>query len=218
MNNGISKARDADSGETGITLGVLTAVEGNAALSQRALAHDLGIALGLANAYLKRCAKKGWIKIKQVPPNRYAYYLTPTGFAEKSRLTAKYLSSSLTFFRRARSQCGKALEECRRNGWRRVALAGDGEIAEIAILCSGESGVEIVGVVHANGRSVAGVPVLPDLRSIGQVDAVVVTDVTSPQAVYDEMVAEIAPERVLAPKLLNISRSKSGDAGMGGDE
>ena len=45
-----------------ITLGVLKAVEGNDSVTQRSLAKELGIALGLANAYLKRCAKKGLIK------------------------------------------------------------------------------------------------------------------------------------------------------------
>ena len=68
------------------------------------MAGDLGIALGLANAYLKRCVKKGLIKVSQVPANRYAYYLTPKGFAEKSRLTAEYLSVSFNLFRDTRAQ------------------------------------------------------------------------------------------------------------------
>ncbi len=61
--------------ESEITLGVLTAIEQDSAVTQRSLARDLGIALGLANAYLKRCAKKGLVKISQAPANRYAYYL-----------------------------------------------------------------------------------------------------------------------------------------------
>ena len=62
-----------------ITLGLLNMVHDNSATSQRSMAGDLGIALGLANAYLKRCVKKGLIKVSQVPANRYAYYLTPKG-------------------------------------------------------------------------------------------------------------------------------------------
>ena len=73
-------------------LGLLELVERDGAQSQRKLASDLGIALGLVNAYLKRCVKKGLLKIGQAPPRRYAYYLTPHGFAEKSRLTVEYLS------------------------------------------------------------------------------------------------------------------------------
>ena len=102
--------------ETEITLGVLDAVEQNAQVTQRTVASELGIALGLANSYLKRCVRKGLIKVKQIPPNRYLYYLTPKGFAEKSRLTAEYLGSSFTFFRRARAQIEEAMAQCRDRG------------------------------------------------------------------------------------------------------
>ena len=49
-------------------------------MTQRSMANELGIALGMANAYIKRCIRKGFIKVRQIPSNRYAYYLTPTGF------------------------------------------------------------------------------------------------------------------------------------------
>lgn len=86
-----------------IMLGVLDAVEQDRVQSQRHLASELGIALGLANAYLKRCIGKGLVKVRQAPARRYAYYLTPQGFAEKSRLTVEYLSSSFGFFAKRRS-------------------------------------------------------------------------------------------------------------------
>src|ERR1700731_403802 len=106
--------------EADITLGMLTAVEGNSVLTQRSLAKELGIALGLANAYLRRCVSKGLIKVTHIPANRYAYYLTPHGFAEKSRLTAQYLALSFDFFRVARTQCRDILTACRQQGWQRI--------------------------------------------------------------------------------------------------
>ena len=81
-----------------ITLNLLGLVEENSVITQRFIATKLGVALGLTNTYLKRCTKKGLIKIQQIPSNRYAYYLTPRGFAEKSRLTAEYLKQSFDFF------------------------------------------------------------------------------------------------------------------------
>lgn len=86
--------READNG---IILGLLKSVEQDGGRSQRRLAAELGIALGLVNAYLKRCVSKGLVKVQNVPARRYAYYLTPKGFAEKSRLTVNYLTSSLIF-------------------------------------------------------------------------------------------------------------------------
>src|SRR3990170_1377431 len=72
-----------------IVLDLLTSVEHDGERSQRHIAAELGIALGLVNAYLKRCVKKGLVKVSQAPARRYAYYLTPQGFAEKSRLTVE---------------------------------------------------------------------------------------------------------------------------------
>ncbi len=189
-----------------ITLGVLTSVEGNSTLSQRALARQLGIALGLANAYLKRCAKKGFIKIKQIPPNRYAYYLTPKGFSEKSRLTVEYLSYSLSFFRQARTQCAERFAECARRGWRRVALVGAGELAEIAALCAREAPVKLAGVIAPAGDRVAGLRVVFDIAELGGVDAVLITDVSAPQKTYDEVASAFPAERILTPRILNIAR------------
>ena len=62
LNSSLSETSDS-----GIVLKLLSAVENNSSLTQRSLAKELGIALGLANAYVKRCTKKGFIKIQQVP-------------------------------------------------------------------------------------------------------------------------------------------------------
>src|SRR5262249_4767079 len=162
-----------------ILLGLLESVERNGGQSQRRLASELGIALGLVNAYLKRCIKKGLVKVSEVPPRRYAYYLTPQGFAEKSRLTIEYLTSSFSFFRQARADCASTLATALENGWSRIALAGISDLAEIAMICAVESGIAIVAVVDANDSvaSFMGTPVARAFDAIAdQVDAVVVTD------------------------------------------
>jgi DNA-binding MarR family transcriptional regulator len=205
-------------GNPKIVLDLLTSIESDSAVTQRKLAGDLGIALGLANAYLRRCVRKGLVKVSQVPLNRYAYYLTPQGFAEKSRLTAEYLATSFDFFRRARRDCSELLWQCAARGWRRVALYGAGELAEIAALSAGDSGVEIICVVDAGavGKRCAGLPIVADLSAAQRqdpehaVDAIVVTDTRSPQVSFEQLrtlvLAEgFAPERVVAPRLLGIS-------------
>ena len=101
-----------ETGDPQIVLGLLNSIERDSTITQRRLAGDLGIALGLANSYLRRCVRKGLIKMSQVPLNRYSYYLTPQGFAEKSRLTAEYLAVSFNFFRRARNDCAELFEQC----------------------------------------------------------------------------------------------------------
>src|SRR5262249_61799827 len=95
--------------------------------------------------------KKGLLKIGQAPARRYAYYLTPHGFAEKSRLTVEYLSSSFSFFRRAREDCSLVLKAARARGWNRIALIGVSDLAEIATICALEQGITIVAVVCCQG-------------------------------------------------------------------
>jgi DNA-binding MarR family transcriptional regulator len=205
-----------ETGDPEIVLGLLTSIERNSAITQRKLAGDLGIALGLANSYLRRCVRKGLIKIGQVPLNRYAYYLTPQGFAEKSRLTAEYLSVSFNFFRRARSDCAELLQECAARGWTRVALCGAGDLAEVAVLSAGESEIEVVCVIdpaRAGGRCVS-VPIVGDLTAAqqqGAFDGVILTDTQAPQRRFDELIANgpaygLSAVCVVAPNLLGISR------------
>ena len=196
--------------ETKITLGLLNAVGRDSALTQRSMASELGIALGLANAYLKRCVRKGLIKVTQVPANRYAYYLTPKGFAEKSRLTTEFLSISFNFFRNARSECADAFTMCATNGWRRVALAGVSDLAEIATLCAIDLPVTLIGIIDSghDAESFAGLKVVRRIEDFGAgaVDAVAVTNFSSPQAVFDRLIEVFPAQRVITPRLLEISR------------
>src|SRR5262252_6417342 len=130
-----------------IVLGVLDVVERDPSVTQRSVARELGIALGLANAYLRRCVRKGLIKVREVPRRRFAYYLTPQGFAEKSRLTATYLSDSFSLFRQARTQCAELFKLAAARGQHRLALLGHGDLAEIASLVARDHPIEIVGVI-----------------------------------------------------------------------
>src|SRR4030065_10645 len=95
--------------EDALTLEILDVIDRRNDVSQRHLARHLGVALGLANSYLKRCIRKGLVKVSQAPANRYLYYLTPQGFAEKSRLTAHSLNYSLYFYRKAGASCRHVL-------------------------------------------------------------------------------------------------------------
>ena len=200
-------ARDDEPDNARIVLGLLQSVERDGAQSQRKLASDLGIALGLVNAYLKRCVKKGLLKIGQAPARRYAYYLTPHGFAEKSRLTVEYLSDSFSFFRHAREDCASVLRAAQARGFKRVALAGVSDLAEIAIICALEQGIAIVAVI--DGKAAAdkfvGAPVVKSLATVpGDCDALLVTDLQATREFVAALADQIGAERVLVPALLGI--------------
>ncbi len=208
MNKGLID-QTAERQHTEITLGVLDAVNQNAQITQRNISGGLGIALGLANAYLKRCVHKGWIKVRQIPPNRYLYYLTPKGFAEKSRLSAEFLTSSFSFFRHARAEYDGALAECRRRGWQRVALFGRSDLTEIAALCNSEFRIDLVVVAAdaAHKPRAAGLPAVSSLADAGAVDGVIITELAQPQRAFDDVVLAMPAERIVTPGMLRIART-----------
>jgi DNA-binding MarR family transcriptional regulator len=190
-----------------IMLGLLDAVEQNRAQSQRLLASELGIALGLVNAYLKRCIKKGLVKVRTAPARRYAYYLTPQGFAEKSRLTVDYLAYSFSFFRQAKTDCSELFKTASTQGLEKVLLVGQSDLAEIAALCAMERGIKIAGVVQksATKPEFIGLPVFEDFDAVSNpFDAVLITDLLKPRETCDTAVARFGIERVLVPDLLRI--------------
>jgi len=74
---------------------VLRRLHETPALSQRTLAKELGISLGSINYCFQALMEKGWVKMQNFGQSKhklgYAYLLTPTGVAEKSKLTADFL-------------------------------------------------------------------------------------------------------------------------------
>ena len=197
-----------------IVLGLLSSVETDGARSQRLIAAELGIALGLVNAYLKRCVKKGLVKVHDVPARRYAYYLTPQGFAEKSRLTVQYLSDSFSFFRKAKSDCTRTFEEAAARGLHRLVLAGKSDLAEIAILCAVEAGATVVAIVDSRSEIArfVGVDVVASYSDVkAGFDAIIVTDVARAQDAYDQAVLGSGKDRVLVPALLGVRRQKTAE-------
>lgn len=192
--------------EEQLVLELLDAVGKQSNVSQRHLASDMGIALGLANSYLKRCIRKGFIKISEAPANRYLYYLTPKGFAEKSRLTAKYLSSSFAFYRKAGDSCMDVFHTCKAHGWRRIVLYGMSDLAEIATLRVQDQEVEIVGILdpHTERRRFAGLPVWRSFSQAVPFDVCVLTELNSPLVSYEQLLKEIDKERVLVPDILRL--------------
>jgi len=197
-----------------VVLGLLESVEQDGATSQRRLAADLGIAVGLVNAYLNRCIKKGLVKVTEAPARRYAYYLTPQGFVEKSRLSLEYLTYSFKFFRQAKLDCLNAFEAARSRGIARVALDGVSDIAEIATICARETSTEIVAIVDGKTdlARFAGIPIARNYDAVADlIDGLIVTDLRSTQATIRAAVARFGAERVVVPSLLQ-SASGNGEA------
>ncbi len=178
--------------EQKVVLHMLTEIAGNPSIRQRTLAAELGIALGLMNNYLKRCITKGWIRVGQISPKRISYFLTPEGFSEKSRMVKYYLANSLVFFRNARTQSEDILTACQQRGWKKIALIGEGDLADIAKLVANGLDLEL---------QLAGVN-----DDLSLYDAVMITDIQNPQDTFEVLKNKVEPSRLLTLELLHIFR------------
>jgi DNA-binding MarR family transcriptional regulator len=181
-------------------LTVLDAVERDRHITQRSLAATLGMALGLTNLYLKRLVRKGYIKCVSVPPNRWAYFITPQGLAEKSRLTYAYMNHSLRLYRDVRRHLSEVLRPCRDEGGR-IALFGTGEAAELAYLSLREQGLEPVAVFSLQGGGqFLGMPIRRIAESDVVFDRLIIATLDTP----DSLVAQLVKAGIPSGKLLTL--------------
>ena len=123
-------------------------------VTQRSLAADLGIALGLTNLLMRRLVLKGWVRVKHVSPRRIRYLLTPAGVAAKAQLTRQYFLSRVGFYRDCRRHVRDRLlalsQELQARGTSAptaVVFFGAGDVAEVAYVCLQNTGLALVGVV-----------------------------------------------------------------------
>jgi len=188
------------------TLGVLSAVEADSRVTQRSLASELGIALGLTNSYFKKCIDKGLVKIKQVPANRYAYYLTPRGFSEKSRLTTEYFKTSFSFYRRAKKDLINIMLICSEKNMINIILSDQSELAEIALIISFNTNINIVGIIgKSSNKNINGIPIKADIKFFKEFDKVILTNIDDSKSRYEELSKVVPIDKIIIPDILKFT-------------
>ena len=166
----------------------------------------MGVALGLANSLFEALYSKGIYKNfrsarEPLPLLPHTYRL-----CRKSRITAKYLSSSFAFYRKAGESCVRVLETCERNNWRQVVLCGISDLAEIVALRALERGIEIIGTYdpHTDRRRFVNKPVWQKFSDVLPCDAWLLTDLNAPRMTHDHIAGLVNGTRVLVPDILRL--------------
>ena len=187
-----------DEAEQKVLVQILSEIECNSFFTQRTLANELGIALGMINQYLKHCVTKGWIRVSHVSPRRIKYFITPEGFQEKSRMIAAYLSRSMTFFRDARAQIVLSFQSALDSNATTVGLVGKGDLADIALLVAQGSPLKVV--------------LLQPGQDYTPFDMLMVTDIVEPQRIYNELADHVDAQKIITLDLLHINRTQAARA------
>lgn len=183
------------------SLQLLEEIDNNHSPSQRDLARKLNISLGLVNSFIKRLARKGYVKITTIPRNRVKYILTPQGFAEKSRLTYEFIQYSLHFYKRALSNLQDLLNELEKKGVKKVIFYGAGDLAEIASISLKASDIELIGVVEDSkeGEKFSG-HTIRSIEKLNQLefDRIIISTIDSQEAILNKLLQKKIPaERII---------------------
>jgi DNA-binding MarR family transcriptional regulator len=128
-------------------LQLLEEISQDSSISQRKLSSRLGVALGVTNACLKKMVKKGHIKVKGINHKRIAYYLTPQGFTEKTRLAYHFLHYTVSYYINLKKEITSKLNQIISKGHRRILFYGAGEVMEVALVCLHETNLELLGII-----------------------------------------------------------------------
>lgn len=180
------------------TLKLMNELESGETVSQRELAIRLGIAVGLVNSCLKNFVAKGYVRVKNYPRNRYAYLLTPKGFAEKSRLALQHLDYFTGLYTTTRRDYLNLFRHLKDQGENALIFCGVDEVAEIAYLSLREVGIDLAMVIDAGvGGEFFGYPVQPLAAAIGSDRPVILTSLKQRDTLLAALSkAGIAVERI----------------------
>jgi DNA-binding MarR family transcriptional regulator len=137
-------ARDSDAAE--VEWKILNEIENSDTTTQRNLSGKLNLALGAVNFHLKRMVRKGYIKMKSMPPNRAIYFVTPSGISRKVKLTYEYMVGTLAFYREARRRSQMLFAQLEKEGVQTVAFLGARDLAEICYFSLRETKLELTGI------------------------------------------------------------------------
>ena len=171
-------------------LKILEKAEDERLPSQRDLAKELNVSLGLVNSFIKRLVKKGYFKITHIPKNRIRYILTPKGAAEKTRLTYLYIQHSYNFYKNARQKLRDLFDELEDKGQRQIVFYGAGDLAEIAYISLQDSGLDLIAVVDdiKAGKTFIGRHIESPAALAGkQFDKILVTAVNSRELLIEKL-------------------------------
>ncbi len=182
---------------------LMAELEDGESISQREIAGRLGIALGLVNSYLKTLVAKGYVTVSAMPANRFAYLLTPKGFAEKSRLACQHLTNFHKLYRITRRESLGMFRALHARGVKEVVFCGVDAFTEIAYLSMREAGLELVAVIDLCG----GDRFLDyDVMSLDEMDwysgSIVITSLPRAAELKAALIESgVAEERILTPAL-----------------
>jgi DNA-binding MarR family transcriptional regulator len=132
---------------------ILQAIASGQRVTQRGLAGELGVALGLTNLLIRRLVAKGYVRMTHIGTRHMRYLLTPAGWEALAAAAHQSLENTMHLYTQTREQIRVSLsavsERCPidPSGEKRIVFYGAGDVAEIAYVSLQRTDLQLVGVV-----------------------------------------------------------------------
>jgi len=121
---------------------VLTILDREDSPSQREIAKQTGFSVGLVNNLIKKCAKKGLVKIERLNSRNIKYILTPEGIRENTQKTIDYIKRSYQAISELQSKVEEITKKHISDGRDIYIIKEDDEIFSIVIDTLNNMGVQ----------------------------------------------------------------------------
>jgi DNA-binding MarR family transcriptional regulator len=113
---------------------IINIIASNATTTQRQLAADTHMSVGLINILLKRLVLKGFLRARQLDRKKVEYLLTPRGIVEKAQKSYRYTLKTIESFDILRLRISSIVQKMTGNGFRAIAVVGRGPLAVFTML------------------------------------------------------------------------------------
>lgn len=110
---------------------ILNAIGNNPSFSQRELAKETSISLGLINVIIKKMIQEGLLETSRLNKRKMSYCLTPTGLVQISEKTSFNANDTIRAYKKIRSDLAKLLQELCEAGYSQFSIHGNGELREL---------------------------------------------------------------------------------------
>lgn len=158
-------------------LRTLEEIERNPSVSQRQLASELGVAVGVANACVRTLVRKGLVKIRGESNRSITYHITKEGRLQKAALAVEWTNNTIDYYVQARRRIGELLGTLASLGVGRAALFAANEAAELVVMLAPAAGItvtDIIGIERARiAETIGTLPVVELEQTQQETDAVI---------------------------------------------
>ena len=109
--------------------------------SQRILAENAGMSIGLMNAVIKRFVERGWIMLTNVNLRKLSYAITPSGIAELTARSQTFASRTFAIANKYNDTLCKIVSQAKQEGKKKLVLYGPSYIKFLLVYACQTLGV-----------------------------------------------------------------------------